>query len=156
MEGQAGMKKNTGRIIGIATALVLAVVAYRIVRWQIHENKYNRTVEGTIVFVDADRSVATIEVIDPRREDQLEITGNIPSFCPITINGQPGRLSDVRIGDRAEVKGRMKLGPKRTSGPREKTVTAEWVRITRGSEPAKLPQIAPAASAAPAITTARS
>lgn len=150
------MKKNTGRIIGIVTAIALAVVAYRIVRWQIHENKYNRTVEGTIVFVDAERSIATIEVVDPRRDDQLEITGNIPSFCPITINGQPGRLSDVRVGDRAEVKGRMKLGPKRTSGPREKFVTAEWVKITRGAEPAKSREVAPAASAAPSTTTPRS
>lgn len=81
-----------------------------------------RSVKGTVVHVDTVARKATLEIKDPRGGNAFEITGTIPPECPITIDGAPAAIGDVRVGDFARVKGELK---------RDKSVIALQVKVER-------------------------
>jgi hypothetical protein len=81
-----------------------------------------RTVEGTIVQIDAATRQGAIEVVHPKTGKLLRIEGFVPPDCDIQIDGQPAGLGDLRVGEKARVEG--------TIHP-DLTIIANWVRVSR-------------------------
>ncbi len=90
-----------------------------------------REVEATITFVDPTERRASIETTHPRSGAAIEVDGEIPPECTITINGEPADLGDLHIGDSAVVRGRILRQPEQASKKRAKRFIAESIQVTR-------------------------
>lgn len=63
-------------------------------------------IHGTITWIDYGRREASLEFKHPRSGLLRETTRPVPPDCPITLGGSPGRLEDLRVGDRVTVRGK--------------------------------------------------
>ena len=100
-----------------------------------------RTVEGTIVQIDASAREATLDIIHPKTGQPLKIMGLVPDDCDIKIDGVEANLDDLRVGERAQVNGTIS---------RSLRIAANWVRVSR--QPATQPATTPPATTQPATT----
>jgi hypothetical protein len=90
-----------------------------------------REVEATITFVDPSARRASIETTHPKSGAAVEVNGEVPPECTITINGQPADLADLRVGDSAVVRGRVLRQPEEDSKKRAKRFIADSILVTR-------------------------
>lgn len=118
------MAKSPGkRIVIVAAGVVVAIVlGVGVVRYvtagQVH------TIYGTITRIDVQTRKASIEYVHPKTGRTLQIDGTVPRDCDIQIDGEPASLSDLRVGEQAEVEGTIH---------RDMTISANWVRVTRSA-----------------------
>jgi hypothetical protein len=61
-------------------------------------------VDGTITYVNVELHQAGMQFRNPLNMHQKDKTLTVPSQCRITLNGQPARLADLRVGDQALAK----------------------------------------------------
>jgi hypothetical protein len=106
----------------VAGLVILCVVA---IGWETAQRALRtqvRTVEGTIVQIDAATRQAAVEIVHPKTGKPLRIEGSVPEGCDIQIDGEAARLADLRVGERVRVEGTIKP---------DLTIVANWVRVTR-------------------------
>lgn len=96
-----------------------------------------RTVVGSITAIEGDR--VTARVPHPKTGQPIELSTTLAPNCPITLDGRPIALADLRVGDRISADGSLVRGSGR--------IVVHAVRVERGAASA------PAASA-PAESTA--
>ena len=84
---------------------------------------------GTIVSLDVAARKATVEAVDPANGNTRDYVGSVPLDCPITLNGKPAKLEDLKIGDRARVRVRSDRKAPKVDGKRP--VIAEMIDVTR-------------------------
>lgn len=63
-----------------------------------------------------------IEFVHPKSGQKMTVSGVIPADCPIQVNGEPGRLAELRIGDRIAVRGTLAL---------DRSIRPQWVSVQR-------------------------
>jgi hypothetical protein len=85
--------------------------------------------QGTITSIDAAARTATVEAIDPANGNRRDYVGSVPAECPITINGKPAKLEDLRVGDLARVRVRSDRKTQKVAGKRP--VIAEMIEVKR-------------------------
>lgn len=90
-----------------------------------------REVEATITFVDPVARRASIETTHPKSGAAVEVNGEVPSECMITVNGEPADLADLQVGDVAIVRGRILRQAEQDSKKRAKRFIAESIQVTR-------------------------
>jgi len=100
----------------VFVALLGLAVVHNLPRSQV------RTIRGTITRIDVENRTATITYLHPRTGQNREIPGIVPEHCEISIDGESAELSELRVGEQAEVEGTL-----RPNMP----ITANWVRVTR-------------------------
>lgn len=61
-----------------------------------------------------------IEFVHPKSGQTMTVAGVIPSDCPIQVDGAPGRLADLRVGDRIAARGTLGL---------DRSIRPQWVRV---------------------------
>ncbi len=112
----------------VAVAIVVAAVV--VVRHfaAIHD------VKGTITYLDIAQRVASVEVIDPANGRTREFRGTAADDCVVTINGQPAQLTDLRVGDTAQM--RVRVERKSLDSPEARILTATQP-TTQGAGAAK-------------------
>lgn len=77
-----------------------------------------RVVDGTIARIDAEKRLASVDVIHPRTGPVISIKGEVPADCRIELYGKPATLNELEAGQRVTVEG--------TIWP-TKRVTANWM-----------------------------
>jgi len=125
------MTKSTARralLVGCVVAVVAIAGFFLGVRSPRHEI---REAQGVITFVDLATRRASIETIHPESGAAVEISGEVPTDCVITINESPAMLADLRAGDTAIVSGRSGREPTRDGKKGGRLFTAESIRVTR-------------------------
>jgi hypothetical protein len=148
-EGRLG----TGSHKRIATALIgaalLTAAGFYYVQKKLRPQV--RTVEGTIVQLDAETRHGVIEIRHPRTGQHITIRGEVPADCEIRIDGHTARLSDLKAGERVRVQGTITLNGR---------ITARWIHAHRTMPPAGrppgLPETPPAGAHAEASAPASS
>jgi hypothetical protein len=90
-----------------------------------------REVEAVITFVDVENREAAIETTHPKSGAAIELSGEVPPQCAITINGQPAKLADLEIGDQVVVRGYTHRVPDANGKKGSKRFIAESIRVTR-------------------------
>ncbi len=91
-------------------------------------NKPPRERRGVITKVDYATRKGSLKFVHPKTNDSIEVEGEITPDCAIEIDGKPGQITDIRIGDSAIVRVAVRSGKAIVSG----------LKITRipGSQPA--------------------
>jgi hypothetical protein len=107
-------------VIGIVVVITLGVTFMRLM-----PGEQVRTINATIVSIDAVNRTASIAFVHPKTGQTLELKGSVPPECDIQINGKPAQMSDLKSGERAEVNGTIR---------RDMTLSANWVRVTRAAD----------------------
>lgn len=90
-------------VVAVAIIVVAVVVVRRFTA--VHD------VKGTITYLDPARRVASVEVIDPANGKTREFRGFAADDCVVIINGQPAQLTDLRLGDTAQIRVRVERKP---------------------------------------------
>jgi hypothetical protein len=85
--------------------------------------------QGTITALDLAARRATVEAVDPANGRKRDYVGTVPQECPITINGKPAKLEDLRVGDLARVSVRSDRKAEKINGKRP--MIANWIKVTR-------------------------
>ena len=102
----------------VAVLALILIIGSRLSRAESH------TVNVTITRIDADARTASVELVRPKTGQTIQLEGTVPPECEISIDGQPAALGDLRVGDRAQVRGRVHS---------DRTLSADWVRVTRAA-----------------------
>jgi hypothetical protein len=123
-------------IIAVIGIVVVAMVGITVVRRLTRER--DRTITATILAIDPQARTASIEFVHPKTGKTLELEGRVPEECDIQIDGRPAKLSDLRVGERAEVNGTIHANI---------TLSANWVRVTRAAKTTPVPGTTPATTA---------
>lgn len=86
--------------------------------------------EGDVTFIDYASRKAEMELPDPKGGTAMVIEGEIPTDCAITIDGKPGDITDIAVGDRVRVKAKLekRRGP---DGEKRKHLTPVSVSVLR-------------------------
>ncbi len=63
-----------------------------------------------------------IEFVHPKSGQKMTVSGLIPADCPILVNGEPGRLAELHIGDRIAARGTLAL---------DRSIRPQWVSVQR-------------------------
>lgn len=136
MSDTAATPSNRTRLvmIGIAGLVVLGWLYYRENSQVVH-----RTISGTVSAIDAASRRVTIRVVHPKTGQQIELTGEVPADCPITIDGKTATLAAVQIGDVAEAEGVLARSNQR--------IVASNVKIKRAAAPGSAPASSPTRAA---------
>ena len=104
-------------LVGIVVVVSLGIgVVRRMTDMQV------RTISGTIMSLDAQARMASIEFVHPKTGRTLQIDGTVPPGCDIRIDDEPADMDDLRIGEQAEVEGTIH---------RDMTISVNWVRVSR-------------------------
>ena len=125
----------------VAVALIGAIVVIGAASWitSAKSNKPPRERRGVITKVDYATRRGSLKFVHPKTNDAIEVEGEIPTDCAIEIDGSPGKITDIRVGDDAIVK----VSVRRNTG----TVIVSGLKIIRA------PATQPAAAHAPAADT---
>ncbi len=119
---------STTRIV--IFAIIVIVVGVSIYFRQSAQSE-PRTVTGAITAIEGDR--VTARVPHPKTGQPIELSTTLAPNCPITLDGRPISLADLRIGDRISADGSLVRGSGR--------IVVHAVRVERAAASA------PAASA---------
>jgi hypothetical protein len=131
-------KVRTRPIIAIFGVVVVAILCVASARKLLRTE--TRTMTGTIVRLDAAKRVATLELVHPKTGRTIQVEGYAPADCEIRIDGKPAAITDLKVGDRAEVEGVIHW---------DRSISANWVHVLRTaptaptSSPATQPATAP-------------
>ncbi len=84
---------------------ILAVVAAALYA-QFREGRPRaREITGTVLEIAPQERTAKFEFVHPKTGRTLQLRGEVPSECEITIDAAPASLADVRMGEQATVTG---------------------------------------------------
>jgi len=129
----APQPSRTGKTVAVLVALlvVLSLFSYR----NSQRKPIVREVTGRITRIDAAARSAEIVAVHPKTGETMPaISGHVPENCEIRIDNSPARIDDLRPGDAVAVQGR--IDP-------DRSITANWIRVTRGGESSAAPASAP-------------
>jgi len=118
-------------LIGLLGCAVVGVVWANFGRH--HRKQKLREVEGTILDIDVASRTASLEFTHPKSGQLFTVSGILPVHCDIQIDGQPAKLTDLRVGETARVGGTFDSA---------KRVTCNWVHVWRQSDMASSPPAA--------------
>ena len=123
----------------LAVAVVGAVIVLGAASWiaSSKANKPPRERRGIITKVDYASRRGSLKFVHPKTNDSIEVEGEITPDCAIEIDGKPGQITDVRVGDNAVVRVSVRSG----------SVIVSGLKISRA------PATQPAAARAPAADT---
>jgi hypothetical protein len=120
-------KARMALLVGCGVAVV-AIAGYF---WVRSSRPKFREAQGIITFVDVTARRASIEIAHPKSGAAMEISGEVPTDCVITINDSAATLADLRVGDVAVIRGRAQREPARDGKKGGRRFTAESIRVTR-------------------------
>jgi hypothetical protein len=119
---------------------VFGVIVVAAVAWQVRRLAQPREYElktATVIKFDAAQRSGEIEFIHPKSGQAMTVTAkDIPADCLVLINGKPGTLADVHVGDTVAVRGLIYA---------DQSVKPQRIRVTR---PETATQSAPATASA--------
>lgn len=123
----------------IAVALIGLIVVLGAASWiaSSKANKPPRERRGVITKVDYASRKGSLKFVHPKTNDSIEVEGQITPDCTIEIDGKPGQITDIRVGDSAVVRVALRSG----------NVIVSALKITRS------PGTQPAAARGPATDT---
>lgn len=89
-----------------------------------------REFQGDVTYVDYASRKAEMELPDPKGGTPMTVSGDIPMDCKITVDGKPGSITDIAVGDRVRVtaKYETRRGP---NGEKERHFTPVTVEVLR-------------------------
>jgi hypothetical protein len=106
-------------VLAIVVVVLGSVIAHRVLRGEV------RTITGTVARIDLRTRIASIELVHPKTGRRLQIDGAVPPDCDIRIDGEPARLSDLRVGEQATVEGVIHWNG---------SISANWVHVIRAAD----------------------
>lgn len=89
--------------IGVAASSALIAGVYY---WRANQPHLAR-IQGVIVALDAQARTGTLACLHPKNGARFEVAGTIAPDCNITIDGAPGRISDLAAGESVEVSAKV-------------------------------------------------
>jgi hypothetical protein len=89
--------------IWLAIAAGVIVVAIVVFIQMIPHITWTVPIEGTITWLDPEERRASMEFIVPWKGEFVEITADVPEDCPITMDGEPVEMNEIRPGDVATI-----------------------------------------------------
>lgn len=127
-------KLNKSMTIGGIVVVLIGLLVWQAIRMT-RPRQY--TLENaTITRLDLATREGEIEFVHPKSGRTIPVTGQIPPDCPITIDGKPADLADVRVGDKVSVCGLIYV---------DYSLKPLWVHVTRTGATSQ-PTTSPAAN----------
>lgn len=65
-----------------------------------------RPIEGRITAIDLDTGVVKMKWYNPKKKEEVEISGKLAPNAELLINGETARLQDLHVDDQVRVTGR--------------------------------------------------
>ncbi len=93
---------RTRVIVGIIGVVVVLAIATQVRKGK---SKTIRQIEGKITAVDVVTRTASIEFVHPKSGQVHEISSYVPPNCEIMIDGQPGEMADIQVGEMVRAEG---------------------------------------------------
>jgi hypothetical protein len=114
-------------LVGCGVAVLVIVGLF----WVRSSRPKFREAQGIFTFVDVTARRASIEVVNPKSGAAVEVTGEVPAECEISINGAAVTMADLRVGDEAIICGRTQHVTAKDGKKGGRRFTAESIRVTR-------------------------
>ena len=113
----------------IGAVVLIVIIIGTVLRKRMHSSvtSVSKEVRGTFTFIDVEKRTAAIEIINPSSNAAMEVSGQVPPECRITLDDKPATLADLKAGDKALIKARMIRQDRRSA----RHVIADEIHVTR-------------------------
>jgi len=132
--------KNIRIVVLLVLVLAIGIVVWRVTRPQAAVRELSN---ATITAIDAGAGTAEIEFVHPKSGQKVPLSANVGPKCSITLDGKPAALKDLRVGDKANVRGIL------TKSLLGSSVEPLEVTVKRGTGAASAPVASRPAATAP-------
>ena len=130
------MGSNKALRVGVLVVIVLIIGGVTYYRQM--SRMTTREITGKVLAIDVAGRKAAMEFVHPKTGKAFQLDGHVPPECDIKIDGKPGQLSDLKVGETIDVFGTLY---------RNGNMEAKWVKVTRSaSQPASAPAGSPTTS----------
>jgi hypothetical protein len=122
----SSQRKPAAIAAGIALLVIVVMVAVMSRPEERNENTLHE-VEAVVTYIDPATRTLGVQIPDPHRDATLDVSGEVPADCEITINDESATLADLRAGDQARIWGRLLP----IEGQERRRPVPKAIRVTR-------------------------